>query len=74
MKSWDEQEEELDKLTNSMVEEVWKDINKVMTEMDEYHNFLDLWIKVLEENGFKIEKIQTKLKGKKEWDGVLEDS
>lgn len=68
MKSWDEQEEELDKLTNSMVEEVWNDVKKAMAEMDDFYNFLDLWKQIIEENGFKIEKIQTKLKGKEEWD------
>lgn len=65
MHSLDEQEEELDKLTKLWAEEVWDKAKQTMAEMDEYHNFLNLWIKVIEENGFKIEKIETKLKGKK---------
>lgn len=63
MKSWDEQEEELDKLTNLWVEERLKEVNKALKETDDFKSFLNLWVGEVEKHFGKC-KITYKLKGK----------
>lgn len=68
MKSLDEQEEELDKLTNQCVKERFEELEKALKETDEFNAFLDLWVNEVEKYFGKC-KVKYKLKGKEKWVG-----
>lgn len=68
MKSLDEQEEELDNLTNLLVEENFRELEKVLKETDDFNAFLNLWVNEIEKYFGKC-KVKYRLKGKEEWVG-----
>lgn len=68
MKSLDEQEEELDKLTNQWVKDRFKEVEKALKETDEFNAFLNLWVSEVEKYFGKC-TVKYRLKGKDEWVG-----
>lgn len=59
-KSWDEEEVELDKITQICSRRLEDEVNNTITQMDELHSFLELWETAIGKNN--IQKIEVRRK------------